>query len=117
MHTYTGVPASTGIVVGPVEQIDHGTTGLHRIVCDPFRERALYDVAVVQFGIQVAGFAVKTHCDDILVFREELDASLICCHLLRFAVECNGDGLFSHELSFAIGVRGTNVQAWTVCQR
>lgn len=70
-----------------------------------------------QFGIQVAGFAVKTHCDDILVFREELDASLICCHLLRFAVECNGDGLFSHELSFAIGVRGTNVQAWTVCQR
>ena len=47
MHTYTGVPASTGIVVGPVEQIDHGTTGLHRIVCDPFRERALYDVAVV----------------------------------------------------------------------
>ena len=35
MHTYTGVPASTGIVVGPVEQIDHGTTGLHRIVCDP----------------------------------------------------------------------------------
>lgn len=47
MHTYTGVAASTGIVVGPVEQIDHGTTGLHRIVCDPFRERALYDVAVV----------------------------------------------------------------------
>ena len=47
MHTYTGVPVSTGIVVGPVEQIDHGTTGLHRIVCDPFRERALYDVAVV----------------------------------------------------------------------
>ena len=47
MHTYTGVPASSGIVAGPVEQIDHGTTGLHRIVCDPFRERALYDVAVV----------------------------------------------------------------------
>ena len=47
MHTYTGVPASSGIVVGPVEQIDHGTTGLHRIVCDPFRERALYDGAVV----------------------------------------------------------------------
>ena len=47
MHTYTGVPASPGIVAGPVEQIDHGTTGLHRIVCDPFRERALYDVAVV----------------------------------------------------------------------
>ena len=68
-------------------------------------------------GSTTSPSCVKTHCDDILVFREELDASLICCHLLRFAVECNGDGLFSHELSFAIGVRGTNVQAWTVCQR
>lgn len=47
MYTFAGVPASKGIVIGPVEQIDHGTTGLHRIVCDPFRERALYDVAVV----------------------------------------------------------------------
>lgn len=47
MYTFTGVSASAGIVIGPVEQIDHGTTGLHRIVCDPFRERALYDVAVV----------------------------------------------------------------------
>lgn len=47
MYTFTGVSASKGIAIGPVEQIDHGTTGLHRIVCDPFRERALYDVAVV----------------------------------------------------------------------
>lgn len=47
MYTFTGVSASTGIAIGPVEQIDHGTAGLHRIVCDPFRERALYDVAVV----------------------------------------------------------------------
>ena len=47
MITFTGVSASPGITVGPVERIDHGTTGLHRIVCDPFRERALYDVAVV----------------------------------------------------------------------
>lgn len=47
MYTFNGVTASTGIVIGPVEQIDHGTAGLHRIVCDPFRERALYDVAVV----------------------------------------------------------------------
>lgn len=47
MYTFTGVPASAGVVIGPVEQIDHGTAGLHRIVCDPFRERALYDVAVV----------------------------------------------------------------------
>ena len=47
MYTFTGVTASAGIAFGPVEQIDHGTAGLHRIVCDPFRERALYDVAVV----------------------------------------------------------------------
>ena len=42
MYTFSGVTASKGIVIGPVEQIDHGTAGLHRIVCDPFRERALY---------------------------------------------------------------------------
>lgn len=47
MYTFTGVSASAGVAIGPVEQIDHGTAGLHRIVCDPFRERALYDVAVV----------------------------------------------------------------------
>ena len=47
MYQFRGITASGGVVVGPVAQIDHGTTGLHRIVCDPFRERALYDVAVV----------------------------------------------------------------------
>ena len=47
MYTFSGVSAAPGLVLGPVELIDHGTTGLHRIVCDPFRERALYDVAVV----------------------------------------------------------------------
>ena len=76
-----------------------------------------HNIAVMQFGIQIARFAVKAHRDDVLVFRKELDASLVCCHLLRFAVEYDGDGLFSHGLSFAIGVRVTNVQAWTVCQR
>ena len=47
MVTFTGVSASPGVVIGPVELLDHGSAGLHRIVCDPFRERALYDVAVV----------------------------------------------------------------------
>ena len=51
------------------------------------------------------------------VEQGELDAGLVCRHLLLFAVECDGDGLFSHELSFAIGVRVTNVQAWTIYQR
>ena len=76
-----------------------------------------HNIAVMQFGIQIARFAVNAYRDDVLVFCKELDASLVCCHLLRFAVECDGDGLFSHGLSFAIGVRVTNVQAWTVCQR
>lgn len=47
MYQFTGIPASDGIAVGPVERIDHGSTGLHRIVCDPFRERALYEAAIV----------------------------------------------------------------------
>lgn len=47
MYRFTGISASGGIAVGPVVQIDHGTTGLHRIVCDPYRERALYEAAIV----------------------------------------------------------------------
>ena len=71
MHTYTGVPASPGIAVGPVEQIDHGTTGLHRIVCDPFRERALYDVAVVlaKDGLRRLSQRAKGPDADILLFQ------------------------------------------------
>lgn len=47
MYKFTGIPASSGVSVGPVVPIDHGTTGLHRIVRDPFRERALYEAAIV----------------------------------------------------------------------
>lgn len=47
MLKFTGLKASPGVVVGPVERIDHGTAGLHRIVSDPFRERALYEAAIV----------------------------------------------------------------------
>ncbi|MGN0984592.1 MAG: putative PEP-binding protein [Gemmiger sp.] len=47
MYRFTGIPASDGVVVGPAVQIDHGTTGLHRIVRDPYRERALYEAAIV----------------------------------------------------------------------
>lgn len=42
MRTYKGIMASSGLVIGPVERIDRGAVGLHRIVSDPFRERALY---------------------------------------------------------------------------
>lgn len=47
MYQFSGTRASGGVVVGPVAQIDHGTTGLHRIVRDPYRERALYEAAIV----------------------------------------------------------------------
>lgn len=47
MNTFPGIAVSQGLAIGHVERIDHGSSGLHRIVCDPFRERALYDVAVV----------------------------------------------------------------------
>lgn len=47
MYKFTGIPASSGVAVGPVVPIDHGTIGLHRIVRDPFRERALYEAAIV----------------------------------------------------------------------
>ena len=40
MNIFSGVSASPGVVIGPVEQIDHGPTGLHRIGCDPCRARA-----------------------------------------------------------------------------
>ena len=42
MQTFQGLAVSDGLTVGPVVRIDRGAAGLHRIVCDPFRERALY---------------------------------------------------------------------------
>ena len=71
MYTFAGVPASVGIAIGPVEQIDHGTAGLHRIVCDPFRERALYDVAVVLAKDELRRLSQRTKGPDadILLFQ------------------------------------------------
>ena len=39
MQTFQGLAVSDGLTVGPVVRIDRGAAGLHRIVCDPFRER------------------------------------------------------------------------------
>ena len=47
MRIFTGTTASSGLAVGPVVRIDRGMVGLHRIVSDPHRERALYDAAIV----------------------------------------------------------------------
>ena len=47
MQTFQGLAVSDGLTVGPVVRLDRGSAGLLRIVCDPFRERALYEAAIV----------------------------------------------------------------------
>ncbi|HJD22047.1 MAG TPA: hypothetical protein H9915_09570 [Candidatus Gemmiger faecigallinarum] len=47
MSVLKGTRASSGVAVGPVVRLDRGIVGLHRIVSDPFRERALYEAAIV----------------------------------------------------------------------
>ncbi|MDD4849352.1 MAG: phosphoenolpyruvate-utilizing N-terminal domain-containing protein [Gemmiger sp.] len=47
MAIYKGLKTSPGIAVGPVAKIDRGKAGLHRIVCDPNQERALYEAAII----------------------------------------------------------------------
>ncbi len=47
MQRFQGIKVSAGIVIGPVEMVDSGTLGLSRIVNDPFRERALYEAAII----------------------------------------------------------------------
>lgn len=47
MKRFQGLSVSPGLVEGPVVRIDRGAVGLHRIVSDPFRERALYEAAIV----------------------------------------------------------------------
>ena len=49
-------------------------------------------VAVAERRAQVAQFAVEADGNDVLVVREELDAGGGCFHLLRLAVDCDGDG-------------------------
>lgn len=47
VRIFTGIKASDGMAIGTVASIDRGAVGLHRIVSDPFRERALYEAAIV----------------------------------------------------------------------
>ena len=44
---FKGTKVSAGVAAGPVVRLDRGIVGLHRIVSDPFRERALYEAAIV----------------------------------------------------------------------
>ena len=47
MRVFKGLNTSPGVAVGPVVKIDRGAAGLHRFVCDPTRERALYEAAII----------------------------------------------------------------------
>ena len=47
MPVLKGTKVSPGVASGPVVRLDRGIVGLHRIVSDPFRERALYEAAIV----------------------------------------------------------------------
>ena len=51
-------------------------------------ERDRFDfVTVGERCVEVAGLAVETHGDDVLVVGEQVDARLVRIHLLRFAVD------------------------------
>ncbi len=71
MRTYKGIMASSGLVIGPVERIDRGAVGLHRIVSDPFRERALYEAAIVLAKDELQRLQQHAQGDDadILIFQ------------------------------------------------
>lgn len=71
MRTYKGIMASSGMVIGPVERIDRGAVGLHRIVSDPFRERALYEAAIVlaKDELQRLQQHAQGNDADILIFQ------------------------------------------------
>ena len=92
------------------------------LVADDDFERNDADLA--HDGVAVGKLFYKVGLDAVLFKQLEhevghtvVDNTLANDRALLFAVECDGDGLFSHELSFAIGVRVTNVQAWTIYQR
>ena len=75
MRIFTGTTAATGLTVGPVVRIDRGMVGLHRIVSDPYRERALYDAAIVLAKdelMQLQKHAQDQQDADILMFQVAL---------------------------------------------
>lgn len=71
MLTFTGTKASAGVTIGPVVRINHGSVGLHRIVCDPFRERALFEAAVVLAKDELRSLQQRAQGPDadILIFQ------------------------------------------------
>lgn len=75
MRTFTGTTASGGLTIGPVVRIDRGLIGLHRIVSDPYQERALYDAAIVLAKDELAMLRKRAQDPkdaDILLFQMAL---------------------------------------------
>lgn len=71
MERIQGTKVSAGIAIGPVEYIDRGVLGLHRIVSDPYRERALYEAAIVLAKDELRRLQQRAQGDeaDILMFQ------------------------------------------------
>ena len=71
MPVFKGIKVSSGIAEGRVVRLDRGIMGLHRIVSDPFRERALYEAAIVLAKDELA--RLQQHAQgadaDILMFQ------------------------------------------------
>lgn len=71
MEHLQGTKVSAGIAVGPVERVYSGSLGLHRIVNDPYRERALYEAAIVLAKDELYRLCQKAQGDeaDMLMFQ------------------------------------------------
>lgn len=71
MPAFKGIKVSPGVAVGPVARLDRGIVGLHRIVSDPFRERALYEAAIVLAKDELACLQQRAQGADadILMFQ------------------------------------------------
>lgn len=71
MSAFKGTKVSPGVAVGPVVRLDRGIVGLHRIVSDPFRERALYEAAIVLAKDELACLQQRAQGADadILMFQ------------------------------------------------
>ena len=81
MKRFTGIKASAGIAMGPVQQIQVKKNSQGRVVRDPARERVLFDAAVVLAKEELGGLQAKATGDDrnIFVFQQALldDTTLV----------------------------------------
>lgn len=103
MQTFQGLAVSDGLTVGPVVRIDRGAAGLHRIVCDPFRERALYEAAIV---------LAKDELNRLQQHACGQDADI-----LMFQIALLEDESFTNEIGDYIAAGAGSAAPWSVRSR